>query len=165
MVGFSFPAARRRQGPHFGPLSKNNSKNTRSPLIMRENGTNKNFQFPFFYFQIFCEILREAQVSSKPFLNTLGHSWNNNLKINFLEIFDFSWDFQCWRPNPWPTLGDTRALVALSKVNFLGMLVLFFRKYILRRVCKKILNKNYGRVFIFSSKTSPGASFWATKQK
>ena len=90
MVGFSFSAARRRQGPHFGPLSKNRSKNTQSPLIMRENGTNKNFQFPFFYSKIFCEILREAQVSSKPFLNTLEHSGNNNLKINFLEIFDFS---------------------------------------------------------------------------
>ena len=43
MVGFSFSAARRRPGPHFGSLSKNRSKNTRSPLIMREIGTKKNF--------------------------------------------------------------------------------------------------------------------------
>ena len=111
----------------------------------------KIFGSRFFYFQIVCETLRESQMSSKPFLNTLGHSWNNNLKINFLEIFDFSWDFQCWRPNPWLTHGDARALVALSKVHFLGMFVLFFRKYIHRRVCKKILNKKYGRVFVLKA--------------
>ena len=148
MVAFSFSAARRRQRPHSEPLSKIRSKNTRSPLIMRENGPNKNFHFPFFYFKIVCETLREVQVSSKPFLNTLGHSWNNNLKIDFLEIFDFSWDFQCWRPIPLLTCGEARALMAFSNLDFLGMLVLFFQKYILRKVCKKILNKKYGRVFV-----------------
>ena len=61
MVGFLFSTARLRQGPHSGPLSKNRSKSTRSPLIMCENRPNKNFRFPFFYFKIVCERPRWVQ--------------------------------------------------------------------------------------------------------
>jgi len=71
--------------------------------------------------------------------------------------------------------GELLGFEVPSKLNFWGILALFFQKYILWRVCKKLLSKKYGRAFstvphkrfsaVFEALCTVFCAFWSFQAK